>query len=72
MEEESTKWDVSSCFSDSEFPCQEEFISLDFLEGEDDIYVEAHKENQVVISEILKEIVDAPFEECHQKYFQDL
>ena len=49
-EDEGPKWDVSSCSSNSEFSCQEEFISLDFLEAEDDISVEAHKENQVVTS----------------------
>ena len=54
LEDEGPKWDVSSCSSNSEFPCQEDFISLDFVEGEDDIPVEAHKENQVVTSEIAK------------------
>ena len=49
-EDEGPKWDVSSCSSNSKFPCQEEFISLDFVEGEDDISGEAHKENLVVTS----------------------
>ena len=48
LEDEGPKWDVSSCSSNSEFSCQEEYISLDFLEGEGDISTEAHKENQVV------------------------
>ena len=69
-EDEGPKWDVSSCFSNSEFSCQEEFISLDFLEGATDISAEAHKENQVVTLEIVKDIVDAPFETCHEHYFQ--
>ena len=56
------------CSSNSEFSCQEEFISLDFLEGEDDISAEMRKENQVVTLEIW-EIVDAPFEKCHEHYF---
>ena len=50
LEYEGPKWDVSSCSSNLEFPCQEEFISLDFLEGEDDISIEAHKENQAITS----------------------
>ena len=49
-EDEGPKLDVFSCSSNLEFLYQEEFISLDFLEGEDDIYTEAHKENQVVTS----------------------
>ena len=50
LDYEGPKWDISSCSSNSEFPCQEEFISLDFVEEKDDIVTEAPKGNQVITS----------------------
>ena len=32
LEDKGPKWDVSSCSSSSNSSCQEEFISLDFIE----------------------------------------
>ena len=46
-ETEGPKWDVSSCPSNEE--CQEDFISLDFIE---DIPCEMHEKNQVLNSSI--------------------
>ena len=45
LEDEGPKWDVSSCSSNSESSCEEEFISLDFIE---DIPYEMHEKNQVL------------------------
>ena len=54
------------CLSISEFLCQEEFISLDSFEEQNDIYFETHKENQIVNSEILNEVVSVSFKNCHE------
>ena len=43
--------------------CQEEFISLDFIE---DILYETHEKNQVFNSEILNKVVDVSFASCHE------
>ena len=69
-EGEGPKWDVSSCFSNSDFSCLEECISLDFLKEKDVISAEVHKENQAITLEILKGIVDAPFVKFHEHCFQ--
>ena len=66
LEDEGPKWDVSSCFSNSNFSCLKECITLDFLEEKDVISAEVHKENQAVTSKNLKAIVDVLFENCHE------
>ena len=56
----------SSCISISEFLCQERSISLDSIEDQNDISFETHKENQVVNSKNLKEVVNVSFKNCHE------
>ena len=58
--------DVSFCFSNSEVFCQEEIFLLNPIEKKTDIYVEAHKENQFVNSEIFNEVEDVPLGNCHE------
>ena len=68
MEYEGPKWDVSSCFSNSKFTCQEEFIPLDFIE---DIPCEMHEMNQVLNYGIFNEIVDISCTSCHEHSLHD-
>ena len=56
----------SSCLSISESLCQEGSISLDSFKEHNNYYFETHEENQVLNSEISNEIVDVPFEICHE------
>ena len=64
-EDEGPKCDVSSCSSNSEFLCQEELISLDFIEY---IPCEMHERNQVLKFDILNEVVDVSFTICHEHF----
>ena len=65
-EDEGPKWDVSLCSSNVE--CQEEVISLDFIE---DIPSEMHKKNQVLNSGICNKIVDVSCTSCHEHSLHD-
>ena len=60
-EEEESEWDVSSCSLNSEFSCQEDFISLEFIR---DIAYEMHEKNQVLNYGISNEIVDISCTSC--------
>ena len=65
-EDEDSHWNAPLKISSQE----KGFCSLDFIEEKNDISIEAHKENQVVNSEILKETVDFLVENCHEHTFQ--
>ena len=65
-EDEGPKWDVSSFPSNLE--CQEEFISLDFIE---DILCQMHEKNQVLNSGICNKIVDVSCTSCHENSLHD-
>ena len=64
-EDEGSRMDVSFCSSNSEIFCQEEIYLLDPIEEKDDISADTHKRNQVINSEILNEVIDISFENCH-------
>ena len=68
LEDEGPKWDVSSCSLNSEFSCQEEFISIDFMK---DILCEMHENNQVLNSGIFNEIVDISCTSCQEHSLHD-
>ena len=58
------------CLSNSEFVCQEEIISLDSIEEHNDIYFETCGKIEVLNSGIFNEVINVPFEKCHEHYFQ--
>ena len=69
--EEGSQINVSSYFSNSDFFCQEQSIFLFyFIEKQNDISFEMHEKKQVINSEILNEVVDVSFENCHKLSFQ--
>ena len=65
-EDQGSRLSFLSCFSISESLCQEGFISLDSFEEQNNNSFETHEENQVLNSEISNEVVDVPFESCHE------
>ena len=69
-EDDGSSMDVFPCLSNSEFVCQEEIISLDSIEEHNDIYFETCGKNQVLNSRSFNEVIDVPFERCHEHYFQ--
>ena len=57
-EDMSSQMDVSFCFSNSEFFCQEEIYLLNPIEEMNDVSAESYKEYEFSKSEILDEFVD--------------
>ena len=52
-------------FSESEILCQEEIV---LLNEKNDISFEKHKNNEVVNAKFLNQVVDIPFEICHENF----
>ena len=71
-EDEGSPMNVSSHFSNSEILGQEGLCQLDSFEKQNDNYFETSENNEVVESEILNEVVDISFENCHENSLQDL
>ena len=47
-EDQGSQWNISLCFSNSEFLCQEEFISLESIEEHNDVSFETLEKNEVI------------------------
>ena len=71
-EDEGLKWDVSSCYFNSELLYQADLSSLYFIE---DIPYEMHEGKQVLGYGIWSEVTDVSFTSCHEHplhgYFEE-
>ena len=69
-EDEGSQINVSFCFSNSEIFYQNKICFSDYIGENNYIYVETYREDEVVKSEILNEIMDVVVENCHENYCQ--